>query len=112
MAGAWQQTRARRTRPVPGTGLGRCGGVTETDSHSCRPRLGRGRQLHLAYGALDRLHLDLDRIPEPVRATEAAADEGGAEGVELEVVAFEAPGRHVALEGLPEADEQTRVDHP
>src|SRR5947208_11276750 len=68
---------------------------------------GHGRfQLDLALVAADLLDSHLDRVADPVRAPAAAADQGGAERVQLEVVACKPPRRHEALEDVLEQREQ------
>src|SRR5205814_4576841 len=59
---------------------------------------------------LDLLHEHADCVAEPVGAAGPAADEGGAELVQLEVVARQAAGRQEALEDLAEASEQAGAD--
>src|SRR5262245_39921092 len=65
------------------------------------------RELDFAGGLVDRLDADVDRIAETERAAAAAADQGRAEVVELEVVAGKASGGQEAFEHLAEAREQT-----
>src|SRR5512132_682678 len=77
---------------------------------SHRSSLGGG-QLDLAGGLVDRLDSDRDRITEPERAAAAAADQGRAEVIELEVIAGEASSRQEAFEDLAEAGEETGADH-
>ena len=68
------------------------------------------RQLDLALPALELGDAHLDRVAEPVGRAAAAADEGGAERRELEVVAGQAARRQVALEDAVEADEDAGAD--
>src|SRR5204863_5008782 len=72
---------------------------------------GRGRlELDLALAAADLLDSHLDRVAEPIDAPAAAADQGGAQRVQLEVVAREPARRHEALEDVLEQREQPRRD--
>src|SRR4051812_15609227 len=60
------------------------------------------RQLDFSFRAPNLRDGDLDRVAEPEDTTPAATLHGGAERVQLEVVAREPASRHVALEHLPE----------
>src|SRR5436190_21294906 len=76
--------------PHPGWGCARVNLLT-----------GRGRlKLDLALAAADLLDSHLDRVAEPIDAPAAAADQGGAQRVQLEVVAREPARRHEALEDV------------
>src|SRR5580765_4858320 len=72
---------------------------------------GRQGKLYLSLPASDLLDHDFDRVAEPEDAAAAPAGEGGAEGVQLEVVAMQAADRQVTLEDAAEADEQSGRDH-
>src|SRR6266567_2999380 len=67
-------------------------------------------QLDLALVALDLLDADADGVAEPIRPAAAPADESRSERVQLEIITLEAPRGQVALEDLPEADEDPRAD--
>src|SRR5919109_2699139 len=82
----------------------------EPKSRCSRTRGARGLELDLALAAADVLHPHVDWVAQPVGAPAAAADPCGRELVQLEVVARETPRRHVALEDLVEADEETGCD--
>src|ERR687898_153646 len=67
----------------------------------------------LAFGLLDPLDTNSDRISQPIGRAAAPADEPGAERVELVVVARHAPGRQIALEGcIPARVEQAALQKP
>src|SRR5262245_6757563 len=68
-------------------------------------------ELDVSFAPADVRDSYLDRIAEAVPATPAAADQRGRQLVQLEVVAVKAARRDVALEDIPEADEQARRDH-
>src|SRR6266511_3960618 len=68
------------------------------------------RKLDLPLGLLDPFDDDLDRVAEPVATAAPPAGHGRAELVQLEIVAGKPPCRQVALEDLPEADEQAGAD--
>ena len=84
-------TPAFHTRADCGGTLVAGGGWTELphpggDARACLMRGGGRRELDLAFRPADLLDPHLDRVAQPVRSPTSAADQGGAELVQLEVV--------------------------
>src|SRR6188508_3292922 len=79
---------------------------------SCSVFLPCQRELDLAFVLADLLDAHVDRVAEPKGPTSTPPHEPGLDGVDLVVVAREAPRGQVALEDIAEADEEPGADHP